>query len=66
MIECPKCKSHAIVNQRIDSDWHSNSATSVNNQESYSPREWKQLENAEMQMGVNVLICLKCYHNWNP
>lgn len=60
MTECPKCKSKAIVNQRVDSDWHNNPAYAVNGKECYTPEQLHDLKNGRIQRDVDVCICLDC------
>lgn len=64
MITCPKCGSAAIVNQRIDSDWHNSPCTTVNDQKCYTPEDWKEIENGQMTIDVDVNHCLMCKHTF--
>lgn len=61
---CTKCGSEAIVNQRVDSDWHMGAATQVNPDECYEGEDLRRLRNKTMQLAVRVDICLKCRHQF--
>lgn len=60
MTDCPKCGSAAIVNQRVDSDWHENPATQVNDSTAYTEQQIKDLDKGKLKFDVDVNICLDC------
>ena len=64
MIICPKCNSESIVNQRIDSDWHNSPCSAVNDEKCYNPKDWKRIDNGQMQIDVNIYHCLNCKHDF--
>lgn len=65
MSTCPKCSSSAIVDQRIDSDWHNSPATQVNDDSCYEVDDLKRLAGGRVQYGLSASICLKCNHVWD-
>lgn len=65
MSTCPKCGSLAIVEQRIDSDWHSSPATQVNDDSCYEANDLKRLNAGYISFGLSASICLKCNHVWD-
>lgn len=65
MITCPKCNSQQIVRQRVDSDWHNNPATQVNEDSCYTPYELKRINDARIQIDLEALICIDCDHKWD-
>lgn len=66
MYTCAKCASKQLVCQRVDSDWHSNPATQVNDDSCYDADNLRALARSRVQCSVSATICLDCGHEGLP